>query len=157
MKQHLVILETLKLLAGLPDPKRKRTRFTVSSHFQVATVNTNTLNAVMDLTKLKSLDWGIMIDDGTSIILDGDGGDSEPAEKSSKCDAEKKTECIPFLPQKEQNGEAESTSGDVELMPEYTSIAQLVERLCGYLPDTKIRVFRIPVLNAVSVVNAYAS
>ena len=119
-------------------------------------MNTNTLNAVMDLTKLKALDWGIMIEDGTSIILDEDGDGGDPAENSSKYDGEKKTECIPFLPQKDQNGETEGTSGDVELMPEYTSIAQLVERLCGYLPDTKIRVFRIPVLSAVPIENAYA-
>ena len=90
-----------------------------------------------------------MIDDGSSIVLDDDDC-SDPSEKSLKFDSEKKTQCIPFLP---QNSEKEE-SGDVELMPEYTSIAQLVERLCNFLPDTKIRVFRIPVLSTSHVVNS---
>ena len=107
----------------------------------------------MDLTKLVSLDWGIMIDDGSSIILDDDTDGSDPAEKSLKFDSEKKTECIPFLPQNNDKGETEGSIGDVELMPEYTSTSQLVEKLCNFLPDTKIRVFRIPVLSA--VVNSF--
>ncbi len=83
--------------------------------------------AVSAMTSLEDLDWGIMMDKGS--------GD----------DNNKDAECIPLLP---EGGVAPAADGEhVHLMPEYVGISQLMQRLTDSLPHTKIRVFRVPVIN----------
>ena len=72
--------------------------------------------------------------------------DSEGSEKTSS--EAKRGDQIPFqsdLPQEEMNGN--------DTQDEYISISQLVQRLCDHLPDTKIRVFKVPTLSAAKFAN----
>ncbi|XP_013394337.1 uncharacterized protein LOC106161834 isoform X2 [Lingula anatina] len=122
---------------------------------QAAVVNTNTLDAVSKLINLKTLDWGIMPDKNSSVILSDQQGENDQSSTAENKDAsssdngegsnrtpKKSIECIPFLPASTNHDSAES---DVSMLPEYVSIDQLMDRLCAFLPKAQIRVFRVPV------------
>ncbi len=93
----------------------------------------------MELSSLKHFTWGILMERGVVVDEDKDKTD----DTSSKTKGEER---IPFLPSNQENS-------DVELMPEYCTTTQLMQRLSGYLPDAKISVFQVPVWNASEVVS----
>lgn len=93
------------------------------------------MKAVSRMTFLQQLDWGVVVDSSTTVVLDDE----------STCTAastnRKKTECIPFLP---EDCDTDVNVAVVDLLPEYVSINQMLERLSVNLPDSKIRVFKVP-------------
>ena len=115
--------------------------------FQSAAVNSNTLNALITMKSLKTLDWGITADEQTSIILNDDDNDQSDKKRDN---VDKKLECIPFYASITENGGQgdEEKLTDSQRNVEYISISSLVDKLHGFLTETKIRVFRVPVANA---------
>lgn len=61
-------------------------------------------------------------------------------------DANKRAVSIPILPANiKESADDQEAPGDGESRgTEYIGINEIVDRLCGHLPDTKIRVFRVP-------------
>ncbi len=91
------------------------------------------------------MDWGILTDQ-TAVVI----SDSESAEKTAS--EVERGDRIPFqsdMPQEEM------TTGRDDIAQEYISISQLVQRLCDHLPDTKIRVFKVPTLSATKFANVF--
>lgn len=92
-----------------------------------AQVNSFTLNTVTKLTALQELQWGILSNQYSSIILDGD--DSNKQTKNNQ-------EWIPFLPASDNGYDSLSES-----LTEYISLGNFKEKLSKLLPKTKLDVF----------------
>ena len=98
--------------------------------FQASEINKNTRAAVSKMSFLKQLEWGVTT-------------------HSSEDGAAKNCLAFPALPppQEEANGEgedgAEAPKSDSPRV-EYVGIQDLVDGLRTSLPDTKMRVFKVP-------------
>ncbi|CAG2212856.1 unnamed protein product [Mytilus edulis] len=111
-------LEKLKSLSVWPD----------TSNQPAAQVNSYTLNTVSKLKSLKQLEWGILSNKNSSIILDG--------EDMNKQQTQNNQEWIPFLPASDNGYDALSES-----LTEYISLVNFKEKLTKLLPSTKLNVF----------------
>ncbi|XP_062595488.1 uncharacterized protein LOC134256839 [Saccostrea cucullata] len=88
-------------------------------------VNSNMMKVVSGLKQLEKLEWGIMNNSSTSIILDNESSN---------------TEWIPFLPN------VEETSSDSSSTAEYISVIQFTSNLTKALPNTRIKVYNSSVI-----------
>ncbi|CAC5357272.1 unnamed protein product [Mytilus coruscus] len=111
-------LENLKSLNVWPD----------TSNQPAAQVNSYTLNTVAKLKSLQQLEWGILSNNNSSIILDG--------EDMNKQHTQNNQEWIPFLPASDNGYDALSES-----LTEYISLVNFKEKLTKLLPNTKLNVF----------------
>lgn len=102
-------------------------------------MNRNTLNAVTHMTYLKELDWGIFNDKPTIE----NGVDDETSAARAEIERQR-LQSIPI--QAENKPESEEADSEEGPSVEFVDINHLIERLGASLPDTKIRVFRVPVL-----------
>ncbi|XP_063428467.1 uncharacterized protein LOC134711645 isoform X2 [Mytilus trossulus] len=111
-------LEKLKSLTVWPD----------TSNQPAAQVNSYTLSTVSKLKSLQQLEWGILSNNNSSIILDG--------EDMNKQKTQNNQEWIPFLPASDNGYDALSES-----LTEYISLVNFKEKLTKLLPSTKLNVF----------------
>ncbi|XP_061172726.1 uncharacterized protein LOC133182036 [Saccostrea echinata] len=88
-------------------------------------VNSNMLKMVSGLKHLEKLEWGIMNNSSTSIILDNETSN---------------TEWIPFLPNTEETSPGGSSTA------EYISVIQFTANLTKALPNTRIKVYNSSVI-----------
>jgi hypothetical protein len=98
------------------------------------------------MTSLAQLDWGIMIDQSLSTNLDDSSPDSNDS-TTDPAESNKQKDGIPVLPENFDLSKT-ITPEETDSSLEYISVNQLVDRLCDYLPDTKIRVFKVPIISA---------
>lgn len=118
-----------ELSQALPNMTQLRTlNVWPKTEMEPASMNTIVLNTLKEMTFLKDLDWGIL----TKRIANGeDAGDRSSSPR---------TDTIPFL------STATTESDEDAPQPiDHLEINELVERLCTSLPDTRIRVFKVPV------------
>ena len=104
------------------------------------------MRSVSEMTSLDQLDWGIMIEQSSTINLD----DSSPDSNDSTTDAierNKHKDGVPILPENFDLNQADNNEL-IDSSLEYINVQELLDRLCNYLPDTKIRVFKVPIISA---------
>ena len=93
-------------------------------------MNYNALRAVSDLRHLKRLEWGII--------------DTEGATSQDETD-QQSVACVPML---QSDADPEIIKTDIDSLIEKWSIQFLVDKLCKFLPDSKIKVIKTNLLNA---------
>ena len=87
-----------------------------------------TLYTITQLKSLRTLEWGILSNKDSSIILDG--------EDSNKQMTQNNQEWIPILPASDNGYDPLSES-----LTEYISLSNFKEKLAIFLPRTKLNVF----------------
>lgn len=87
-----------------------------------------TLYTITKLKSLQTLEWGILSNKDSSIILDG--------EDSNKQMTQNNQEWIPFLPASDNGYYPLSES-----QTEYISLSNFKEKLAIFFPKTKLNVF----------------
>ena len=94
------------------------------------------------MKSLVQLEWGIMVEQSSSNTLDGstDSNDSTTGDKE-KCNT------IPFFPANFDLSIVEENKDHLDDILEHLTVSQLVNRLSDFLPDTKIRVFKVPIIS----------
>lgn len=90
---------------------------------QAAVVNMNVFNIVSTLPRLKQFDWGVACEADTS--------------------GHQSLASIPFL-----STLAVSKNSEARSVTDYMTVNQLMQSLCSLLPETKIRVLRVPVVTS---------
>lgn len=124
--ENLVNLKTFKVW---PD----------TSNYPAATVNSYTLKAVGKAVNLERLEWGVLNNKNSSIILDNEENGSLENKSDSAI-------MIPILP--DANDQEIDDFNDTDTMIEYVFLQQFREKISKLLQKTKIKVSNVTMISA---------
>ena len=127
------------------------TKSNLPSFFQPALVNSNTFVTVIKLPTLKQLEWGVVRNKNSSIILNEPRSVTTASNNimGSDKDHSDNLELIPFLSPDAQalasqnlSSNGQMLTSSAETFTEYISMRQLSEKLKCLLTHTQVTVFR---------------